>query len=334
MEKREYKQNSVERNYKLDNIKAFLIFLVVFGHLLECFGGSVRWWLYLMIYCFHMPAFVYATGCFARENPQRLVENLIYPYCIYQVLYLLFQRYFLGQENSIQFTTPYWLLWYLMADIFWMFFMQIIECRRYSMPVLIGTAVGLSLLAGFDQSVGYYLSLSRMIVLLPFFIMGHFRVFDAEKILGGGYSHRLKTVCFLIILISGTVLWKQRDTVRSGWFYHSMSYEAEQFSAWIRFLILSVACIWILFLSIIMPKRKIKIVSNVGQYTLPVFLLHGFLVRWIGKVQFFQWSEYGNILAAGLLAVCICVGLGNRWIVKLFGVTFSMKWVWGRDRSN
>lgn len=279
-----------------------------------------------MIYCFHMPAFAYATGYFARENPQRLVENLIYPYCIYQVLYLLFQRWILGQDNAIQFTTPYWILWYLMANIFWIMLLQIIECRCYSKSILIGISIAAALLVGFDQSVGYYLSLSRTIVLLPFFIMGHFHVFDFET--EGGYLHLLRTGCILIILVSGVVLWKQVGVVQSGWFYHSVSYEAGGFSAWIRFLILGAACVWILLLSLVMPEKEIMIVSSVGQYTLPIFLLHGFLVRWIGKIQLFQWSESINILAALLLAACICAVLGNKWVTKLFWGTFSMKWMW------
>ena len=35
----------MERNYKLDNIKAILIFLVVLGHLLECFEGEIKLWI-------------------------------------------------------------------------------------------------------------------------------------------------------------------------------------------------------------------------------------------------------------------------------------------------
>ena len=42
-----------ERNYKMDNMKALMMYLVVFGHMLECFHGTVRWWgIYLAIYSF------------------------------------------------------------------------------------------------------------------------------------------------------------------------------------------------------------------------------------------------------------------------------------------
>ena len=43
------------RNNRMDNIKFFLIFCVVFGHMLELVDTGV--W-YKIIYSFHMPAFI------------------------------------------------------------------------------------------------------------------------------------------------------------------------------------------------------------------------------------------------------------------------------------
>lgn len=167
-----------ERNYKMDNLKALLIFLVVFGHLLENFGGEFRWRLYLMIYSFHMPFFAYITGYFSRFDPERLMKNLIYPYCVYQIIYLLFQRFCLEQENMIQFTTPYWLLWYLMANVIWMLLIPLMSQSKISDRNIIRIMFLIALVIGLDKSVGYYLSLSRMIVLLPFFAAGYLRVLE------------------------------------------------------------------------------------------------------------------------------------------------------------
>ena len=69
-----------ERNYKMDNMKALMIYLVVFGHMLECFNGTIRWWIYLTIYSFHMPVFAYITGYFSRINPERTIRGILYPY--------------------------------------------------------------------------------------------------------------------------------------------------------------------------------------------------------------------------------------------------------------
>ena len=53
-----------QRIYKYDNVKAFLIFLVVIGHMTSDYVSDshmVRW-ITLWIYTFHMPAFIFVSG--------------------------------------------------------------------------------------------------------------------------------------------------------------------------------------------------------------------------------------------------------------------------------
>lgn len=55
---------------------------------------------------------------------------------------------------------------------------------------------------------------------------------------------------------------------------------------------------------------------------MPVFLLHGFLIKWMEKSAFFHWSENVNLLIAAVLSAGICICLGNPWAA---GLT-EMKW--------
>ena len=90
------------RDARFDNLKGILIFLVVFGHLLELVGGPAAAWLYRLIYSFHMPAFVFCSGWFARFDAARFFRRLLYPYLVYQTLYLLFDRLVLhGGINAV-----------------------------------------------------------------------------------------------------------------------------------------------------------------------------------------------------------------------------------------
>lgn len=52
----------------MDNLKCFLILCVVIGHMLELVyaGGGYR-----IIYSFHMPAFIFVSGYFARFRKKR-----------------------------------------------------------------------------------------------------------------------------------------------------------------------------------------------------------------------------------------------------------------------
>ncbi|NSN87021.1 hypothetical protein HRE16_01125 [Enterococcus faecalis] len=58
-----------KRIYKWDNVKLFLIFLVIFGHILDREASpsrlmeTINFW----IYSFHMPAFIFVSGLFSKH---------------------------------------------------------------------------------------------------------------------------------------------------------------------------------------------------------------------------------------------------------------------------
>ena len=77
-----------KRNAYFDNLKGILIFLVVLGHVLSSFAGegSVARWLYLLIFSFHMPVFLFVSGYFAKPDPKTVIARLLILYLIFQVL--------------------------------------------------------------------------------------------------------------------------------------------------------------------------------------------------------------------------------------------------------
>lgn len=96
------------------------------------------------------------------------------------------------------------------------------------------------------------------------------------------------------------------------------------YSAWIRLIIIFGAVLWILFLSSTVPDKYIPCITALGSNTLPVFLLHGFVVRWVNSAQLFQGSEYSNICQALMFSVLICFLLGNKIIARLLRFTFGL----------
>lgn len=108
------------RNFKIDNIRFILIYLVVLGHFLELVPGKTASDIYKIIYSFHMPAFLFITGFFAYFNRKKIILTLIYPYIVFQILYQLFDTFVLSNspQFSVTFGQPYWLLWYLLVTIF------------------------------------------------------------------------------------------------------------------------------------------------------------------------------------------------------------------------
>lgn len=78
------------RNPAITQLKGFLVFLVVFGHVIEGFSSSIaKDWLYNFIYSFHMPAFVAISGFLfkAETAPSKLVKTILIPFVVYNVIF-------------------------------------------------------------------------------------------------------------------------------------------------------------------------------------------------------------------------------------------------------
>ena len=79
-----------DRDYFFDNARAILIFLVVLGHLLQPYTSEDKFLqaLYLLIYSFHMPTFLFISGYFAKnlDKPnylEKIAKKLLLPYVIF-----------------------------------------------------------------------------------------------------------------------------------------------------------------------------------------------------------------------------------------------------------
>ena len=83
-----------DRDYFFDNARAVLIFLVVFGHLLQPYTTEDKYLsaLYLLIYSFHMPTFLFISGYFAKnlDKPhylEKLRRNYLYHMSFFRILF-------------------------------------------------------------------------------------------------------------------------------------------------------------------------------------------------------------------------------------------------------
>jgi len=116
----------VKREAYFDNAKVLLIFLVVFGHVIQPFIDSSRELnaLYMWIYTFHMPAFIFLAGFFAKGSRDfnyiiKLTKKLLLPYVTFQLIYTFF--YFAIGKNNWQTSIfyPHWSLWFLFSLYSW-----------------------------------------------------------------------------------------------------------------------------------------------------------------------------------------------------------------------
>lgn len=321
---RKLPQQPNKRHPGLDSMRGFLILTVVLGHVLEIcppFRGSTL--LYRTVYSFHMGAFLLLFGWFARFDPKRILRSYLLPYVVFQVLYILFLRHSLDLTRKMQFTTPYWILWYLLACSFYQLLIPFfgVGSRKTHIANLIG-AVILALLAGYDSTVGYYGTVSRFFVYLPWFLLGYYARRYEAALLPWLKKHRdlLLALCVLIAVFS--LFYLHLADFDSDALYGSYPYEKKGYSLLHRLLFFFIGLGWtgLLLLIFSRQRRRIPALTTLGQNTLPVFLLHGFVIKAIPEhaPQLLKLPLVPLWLTAALLLL-----FGNPLTGKLFRWFFA-----------
>lgn len=319
------------REYKYDNLKFLMIFFVVFAHCLELMEKEgIPHYLYIFIYTFHMPMFIFISGYFSKFSKKNII-NYFGIYIIYQTLYCLFDRYVLIQETTLRYTTPFWIMWYMFAIIIWTLLIRIFDVKSKKNGIaLIFISVVISILAGFCDKIEYYFSLSRIITFFPYFLLGYYTKKFNLKFISikneNGKINKVKiiTICILII-ITGTYFINIIDKMDVGWIYGVFPYSALNYTFVFKIMwfILSICELMIFYT--ITTNKKIRLISYIGANTLTIYLLHGFILRFLRiKSNIFIFSEIPNILLAFFVSILILIVLGNKYIKKMLNLTFSV----------
>ena len=314
---------STERDYQIDNIRCILIFLTIFAHVIESFPELISQDIYRLIYSFHMPAFIFISGMLARFDVKKILKHLVLPYVVFQVIYLLYDSlYNPGGRIVISFTRPHWILWFLMTIITCYLFIPFLDIVKNEwIPIVLLAGFAISLLVGFDETVDYYLSLSRTIVFFPFFAMGYYskklKEWDIIKKLEGNV---VVTVILSVMLIGSEAALLYLQPSFSVIFCSSPY--SRMLDAVVRAIVLICAFLWIMLLFRIVPKREIKFISYCGGNTLPVFLLHGFIVRYIKTTSIFHFNQAVNLGIALVITIVMLVVLNAPFIKKIFRILF------------
>lgn len=312
------------RDDQMDNIRFLMIFFVVFGHLIETFrGNDCTDSIYRCIYTFHMPVFLFLSGYFARFKPKAAVRKILLPYIVFQCLYLAFEFFILHNKKkfNLQFTTPFWLLWYLLVLFVYTLLLPLFQTDKARVAFRnLMICIVLSLVVGFDTTIEYTLSLSRIFVFLPFFVAGHYcAVFSVRSVIN--QHRRLAAVCSggIILALEALIFFLQ---VPAFVFYGSLPYDRVDSNILIRLLFILCAFAWCVFFLAVVSRKRLRIITGIGQRTLPVFLLHGFLKRVIQTFKWLRGDPYINLLYAGGITIVLLLILSapplNKGFKKLF----------------
>lgn len=265
-----------QRIHKLDNFRAVLIMLVVFGHACQFLIFPSNQTGFLLIYTFHMPAFVFLTGiCSKPGNPKRVVTRFLLPYVVFQVAYFIFLRLWIDPETTFSLLKPIRQLWYLLSVAIWKSLLPLFDTERKAKRILfvIGSVV-IALAVGYLKEIARTLSLSRTFIFFPFFLSGYYLKDVLTQPRGLCTKRNAKLFSGLLLAASVLVLLLLQDKINNGWLYGLMPYDDEGYNPLWRGLILLLAALMSGSLFVLMPERKIPLLTTLGTRTMPIFIFH------------------------------------------------------------
>lgn len=299
------------RDQDLDTCKAVLIFLVVFGHFVERMIGWSNPQSHVLlgvIYAIHMPAFIFISGMLYKDK--NYLKNIIFFIALFipfQILYPLFEMLWTGkfQWNWNIIERPYWILWYLMGMMCWTLLTHFLI--KTKSPSII--AIVLALFVGFSPWNNYDYSVGRILVFLPFFVLGH--LYGQQLFLKVKQQKYAAIYAIGVLACIAVVL--DMAQLSQFWLYGSLSYQQLKVGmldgTLIRMGCLLMASLGIYSIFAFSTLFKGRFI-NLGVNTLPVYLLHGFVVIFISR--HFPWAGHWLIE----LLICVALSVLTCWILQ------------------
>lgn len=295
------------RSIYWDNIKGFLILLVVFAHILYQLQGlsggidaTVDY-----IYMFHMPAFVFVSGYFGKGEKAGSFEKiikLVFLYFIFNSI-TLFIKYPEGYTSLVE---PLYSYWYLIALIVWRLTAHRIARFRFIYVVLFAAA----LVAGFFSSIDNHFAVARIIGFYPFYMAGYLLSEDKNSgLVGRKYSER-SLIGVITLLCAALLAFVSREQLGLSGGALKMEAYPEPKDLLGRIALFAIAFLAIYTLRCFSPDKKIPLITLFGRNSLWIFLFHRLITLWISE-RIVLCPEPWIIVISVLSAFVLCIAMGN-----------------------
>jgi Fucose 4-O-acetylase and related acetyltransferases len=264
---------SKQRSAYWDNIKGFLIALVVFAHCLYAFQSKRTIDIIVdSIYFFHMPAFVFVSGFFSKSRNSRSADSLFKLFTAFLLLTAVHLVMAFAMGRELKLVTPYYSAWYLPALIVWRLATPYFSKVRGAVPIALLAAF----LAGFWKDINNSFAFARIISLYPFFLAGYF--LSKEKAEGIKTKAASSSIPIGIgLLIAGGLIAAAAKRflhpAERDFLFNAYS-DGAAMHALIRAAIIAVASLVIIGIMFLGTDRRIPILTKAGKNSLAVYLIH------------------------------------------------------------
>lgn len=325
-----------------DNLKFLLIIFVVIGHYTQQFraDNETLQRIYVFIYSFHMPIFIFVTGLFSKKavDEKNIKKALPYLTCFFATTLILFiTKTLLGLASVFELFSPSGISWYLMS----MFFMFLITMliKDYKPQYIFVLSLIIGVMCGFVQTENPdFFTWMRTLTFYPFFCLGY--ISDREKIekATNKISIKITAVIFFVAIYLLIYFYpKQANKIsRLNTARHTFS-ELGRFAPYgweLRLLTYAISFAAIFLLISLIPRKRIKGFTSLGERTLGIYMFHYVIIytaAYVLKIQniFKSTSDIGFayfIILIAILTAYICSNKGCNYIAqKLFSVKDKLK---------
>lgn len=258
-----------------------------------------------------MPLFIIVSGYFSKKQANKSGGNkrLLGIFLLFQTMYTLLNA--ITSNVSVGgVLTPVFALWYILSLVYWRMMLQIMPNRLIDKPILVMMLSFIfSVLVGFS-SIGNILAFHGTFLFFPFFMIGFYiRKYDCiesirsqSKLISGFILFALLIVCYLWI-----------PPFYAGSRYADATMWQDCGMRIIQLLIATIVC----FCFLIITPEKIGRITEIGQNTLIIYLLHPPIVK-ILKVISTKLGYNPDILIALLITVITVTFLYSIRKIKIF----------------
>ncbi len=271
----------IERIAKWDNMKFFLIFCVVLGHISEMYTENYIWFrkLFLYIYIFHMPAFLFVSGIFSGKTIEKRKYKTIFSYLILYFAVKILRngiRYIIYGKGSISILSESGIAWY--AGALFAYCIITLLLQKADMRWVFICSVILSCFAGYDSQIGDWLILSRIIVYYPFFLAGYMlsgkrRIFIRCRTWVKIFYGLIFTTVTVCVMVYGEKIYWLRPLLTGRNPYEQLEMFSE-YGCLLRAVYYIIVFAMVFSIAVLIPEKRIPLITAMGGRTLPVYAFH------------------------------------------------------------
>lgn len=308
----------MERDKQIDTMKAWLIFFVVLGHMIELTPSWLSSMLHNFIYSFHMPVFIFIAGMFSKsadidKYAVRIVKGILIPLILFTLIYegvwyyktLSFPSMF---TKSLQ---PFWVLWFMVSLLTWKLFAPLLSISKY--PLI--TSIVISVVAMTYSGYIAEFSLTRSMYFLPYFILGYQygdKVVGRINSISRGRPVGVSSLSFLILLFVSYYANSDISSGKASFIDMKIGVLNGLISVFLLYVAFVMALIVLLRLSTITTK-----ICTVGERSINVYLWHGVIIYALSSMlnkEYVNDNPVLSITVSVLASIVLTYTLSTKYV--------------------